>query len=322
MNNDIFVLIEYMDQSLSDVAYEMLAKARTLADQWSSRVTAVVLGDAVTPLISLCGAADRILAVEHSLLSGFSPEAYVKSLRQLFDVNPPGLLMIPCTSMGLDIASPLSLAMGIPLIVSCREIVIDGDSLSVTSQLYGGKMFVDSRVMSEAAIVAVLPGSFPMAGGNVQREIPVERFLPNLADLASSFVGWRLPSAEDVDITQQPILVSVGRGVQNADNISLAQELSEVLGGTVSASRPVVDQGWLPSTRQVGRSGMTVKPKLYLALGISGAPEHVEGMKSSESIIAINTDRHAPIFNVAEYGIVGDMFDILPVVIEKLRART
>jgi len=129
------------------------------------------------------------------------------------------------------------------------------------------------------------------------------------------------PAAGDVDITQQDALVSVGRGIQTRDNIALAEELAEALGGVVSASRPVIDQGWLPLTRQVGKSGATVKPKLYLAAGISGAPEHVEGMKSADLIIAINTDPQAPIFTVAHYGIVGDVLDVLPALSEAVRAR-
>jgi electron transfer flavoprotein alpha subunit len=124
-----------------------------------------------------------------------------------------------------------------------------------------------------------------------------------------------------MDITKQDVLVAVGRGIQNQDNLSLAEDLAQALGGAVCASRPVIDQGWLPLTRQVGKSGMIVKPKSYLALGISGAPEHVEGMKGSELIIAINTDPHAPIFDVAHYGICGDLLEVIPILTEKLKSR-
>jgi electron transfer flavoprotein alpha subunit len=123
-----------------------------------------------------------------------------------------------------------------------------------------------------------------------------------------------------VDITREGVLVSVGRGIQSKDNLPVVEELAQALGGTVSASRPIVDQGWLPKTRQVGKSGMTVKPKLYVAVGISGAPEHLEGMRGAELIVAVNTDANAPIFNVAHYGVVGDLFDVLPLLTEKIKA--
>jgi electron transfer flavoprotein alpha subunit len=142
-----------------------------------------------------------------------------------------------------------------------------------------------------------------------------------LDDLKVGFVKWIEPAGGDVDITQQAILVSIGRGIGGAENIELAEELAAALGGAVSASRPVTDAGWLPKTRQVGKSGLTVKPKVYLALGISGAPEHLEGMRNSELIIAINTDPKAPIFDVAHYGATCDMLDLMPALTEAVRAR-
>jgi electron transfer flavoprotein alpha subunit len=183
-------------------------------------------------------------------------------------------------------------------------------------------MLVDVEVQKEHAILSVLPGAFRAERGMVERVPPMVEDV----QLKTSLDGLRMrferliePDAGDVDITQAPILVSVGRGIQNKENLSLAEELADAIGGVMSSSRPVVDQGWLPMTRQVGRSGMIVKPKLYLAVGISGAPEHVEGMKDSEMIIAINADAKAPIFNIADYGVVGDLFEIVPALTEKLK---
>jgi len=164
-----------------------------------------------------------------------------------------------------------------------------------------------------------LPGSFPSAEGKQEGSPSVEDFaVPDPAGVKIKFKQLIAPDKSDVDITQQTILVSVGRGIQNADNLPMVEELAAKLGGAVSCSRPIVDNKWMAKTRQVGKSGLKVKPKLYLALGISGAPEHIEGMKEAELIIAVNADANAPIFDYAHYGVVGDIFDIIPALSGKL----
>ncbi len=177
------------------------------------------------------------------------------------------------------------------------------------------------QVQASPAVLVVLPGSFRPDGeagkAAVERQTPAAP----LTAAAVLFDDWILPQAGDVDITQQDILVAVGRGIQQKDNLELAEELAQALGGAVCSSRPVVDQGWLPPTRQVGKSGMTVKPKLYLALGISGAPEHQEGMKDADLIIAVNTDAKAPIFDIAHYGADADVLDLFPALTEALQTK-
>jgi len=177
-------------------------------------------------------------------------------------------------------------------------------------------------VQGEPVILGLLPGARAAEKGRSDQKPQIEDVQVTLPDtLRVQFKKYLEPEAGDVDITKQDVLVSVGRGIQTQDNIALAEELAQALGGAVSGSRPVIDQGWLPLSRQVGKSGAAVKPKLYLALGISGAPEHVEGMRGAEVIIAINTDAHAPIFNVAHYGVVGDLFDIVPPLTEEINKR-
>jgi electron transfer flavoprotein alpha subunit len=170
-------------------------------------------------------------------------------------------------------------------------------------------------------IISIYPGSFPIESGKTDKAPNIEVFEAKLEEIKCKFSKYIEPEAGDVDITKQDVLVSVGRGIENADNIGMAEDLIALLGGAVCASRPVIDQGWLPLSRQVGKSGMIVKPKLYLALGISGAPEHVEGMKDSELIIAINKDPDAPIFNIAHYGICADINDIIPALMESIKKR-
>jgi len=200
-------------------------------------------------------------------------------------------------------------------------------SVGLTSQLFGGKILSDVRLPDNRGVVSVYPGSFPPDAGKSDRkpsiemlDLPLWESIPLGEETKVIFKQYLEPEAGDIDITKQDILISIGRGIANADNIALVNELADALGGALCASRPVIDQGWLPLSRQVGKSGMTVKPKLYLSLGISGAPEHVEGMKDSGLIISVNTDPNAPIFGVSHYGICADLFDILPTLIEEIKA--
>jgi electron transfer flavoprotein alpha subunit len=217
----------------------------------------------------------------------------------------------------MDVAGGLSARAKVPLVAYCTAISLDGDELVATSQVFGGKLNAEVAV-DGAAICSVVAGSFePATGGSPA----VEDAAPSgLDDLATTFLERVEPEVSDVDVTAEEILISVGRGIGGEDNIELAQELADALGGVVSASRPVTDSGWLPKTRQVGKSGQKVKPKLYIAVGISGAPEHLEGMGDAELIIAINTDENAPIFEVAHYGTTEDLFDVIPALTEQVEA--
>jgi electron transfer flavoprotein alpha subunit len=323
MNKDIFVIAEHLKGKLADITFEMLGKARELADLTGGGLIAVLMGKGVRNLAERMGAADSVLYLENDRLAEFTPEAYQRVLTGLIGERRPWLTLVGSTSMGLDLAAPLSAMLGIPLVASCKDLQLENGKLIATCQLYGGKMLLDVEVEKEQAIASILPGAFRAERGMVEKMPPVEdvTLKASLEDLHMHFERLLEPDASDVDITQVPILVSVGRGIQNQDNLPLAQELADALGGAVSASRPVVDQGWLPITRQVGRSGMIVKPKLYLALGISGAPEHAEGMRDAELIIAVNTDPDAPIFNIADYGVVADVLEFAPALAEEVKKR-
>jgi electron transfer flavoprotein alpha subunit len=188
------------------------------------------------------------------------------------------------------------------------------------SQICGGKIMAECTLPEPIALITLVPGGYkPEQGQSTQSPaitpIPVQA----LDGLRIKWNQYIEPETSDVDISKEPLLIAVGRGIQNQDNISLADELAEAMGGVVCASRPVVDQGWLPTSRLVGKSGSAVKPKIYLAIGISGAPEHVEAITGSNVIIAINTDPNAPIFNVAKYGTTADLFDLVPALTEQIR---
>ncbi len=320
---DVWVYVEHLKGQVAGHTYELLGKGSEVAAALGGRLVAVLAGSAVQPLAATLGMAESVLCVEDAGLAGFTPEGHATALRALAEGEPPRLVLVGATSEGMDLAALLAAWMRIPLVVNCREIGVEGDRIVVTSQMCGGKLLGEMEIGDGMAILTVLPGAFPSQKG-ISERTPGVRLLASpvpLDGLRTRFTQMLEPEAGDVDITRAPVLIAVGRGIQRQDNIPLAEALAMLLGGEVCASRPVIDQGWLPLTRQVGKSGMIVKPKLYLALGISGAPEHVEGMKDSDLIIAINADPRAPIFDVADYGVTEDMFELLPALTEELEKR-
>jgi electron transfer flavoprotein alpha subunit len=319
MSNDTFVLVEQRNGVVSDISFEMLGKAAEIAAGRGS-VIAVLTGHNLAGLDSQLGAAQELLVVDDAQLAEFTPTAYADAIAPVLRMREAGLVLAAASSDGLDLAPLLSARLGLPVVSSCRNFFFADGVLHAISQLYGGKMFVESAVRGGAAILSILPGAFqPAAAAGTPASII--SITPADVTPRERFRAWIAPPPGDVDVTAVPVLVSVGRGIQNKENIEAAEELAALLGGAVAASRPVVDQGWLPLTRQIGRSGMIVKPKLYLALGISGAPEHIEGMRDSELIIAVNSDRSAPIFSVAHYGVVADVMDTIPALTEALASR-
>ncbi|HET9719642.1 MAG TPA: electron transfer flavoprotein subunit alpha/FixB family protein [Solirubrobacteraceae bacterium] len=316
MSNDVFVLVEHHAGTVIDATHELLGGAGELAGPAGGRVVACLFGNDDRALAERLGA-DVVLYAEHDSLAEFVPEAYVTTLAAMVEERQPRLVLIANTTVGMDVAGALSARTGRPLVAYCTGLTSEGDTLVATAQVYGGKLNAEVEVPAPA-IASVVAGSFaPAASGMPTLE---EFSAPEaLGDVRTEFLRRVEPEVSDVDITGEDILVSVGRGIGGEENIELAQELAEALGGTVSASRPVTDAGWLPKTRQVGKSGRKVKPKFYLACGISGAPEHLEGMGDAELIIAINSDEKAPIFDVAHYGTTQDLFEVLPALTEALQ---
>lgn len=320
MNKDVLVVAEHFKGRLNAITMELLGKGRELAHARGGKLYVILIGHGVRAFVTELGAADGIWLADHSQLQEFDPEAYGTMIVSKLKESSPSFVLLGSTSVGLDLLGGVSARGGFPCIDNCMRLeVIDGRVIA-TSQLYGGKVFAEVAVPDETTLVAVVPGAFAGEAGRIRGNPEVQLLAP--PEMVTSRITFRNliePPAGDVDITKAPILVAVGRGIQNADNLALAEELAEALGGAVCASRPVIDQGWLPLTRQVGKSGMTVKPKLYLALGISGAPEHIEGMKQSEMIIAVNTDPNAPIFSAAHYGVTEDALELLPLLTEEIR---
>lgn len=319
----IVVVAEHRRGELSDMTLEMLACGREVADNSQAELQCIILADGVEPFRALPLAADKVLLVQDKLLSEFSSEAYVKVLAHLLRDISPRLVILGNTSSGTDLCGPLSFVLKAMVVGNAISVSCEGGRFLVVSKVYGGKILARCEIATPVGIVLLSPGVYPKEKGMRQQLPSVDIVGAPLAlePLRVRFKKFIEPEAADVDISKVPILVAVGRGIQSKDNIALAENLARVLGGAVCATRPVVDQAWLPRSRQVGRSGMTVKPRLYLALGISGAPEHVEGMKDAELIIAINLDESAPIFDVAHYGSTSDVLDIVPALTRKIKEK-
>ncbi len=310
MSNDVLVLAEHQEGRLLETSFELLGKARELADAWGGKVVAVLLGapDAAAEL----SAADSVVSCEHPSLAGYNPEAYERALVEILRERDPRLVLFSTTTAGLDLSGAVSVHLRAALVSYVVALSAEGDNALATARIYGGKLLAEVELSGPRSVGAVISGSFPAAFGRAGGTPEVARVDLGhvLGDLRITVTSVVAPEAGDVDITAAELLVSVGRGIGSKDNIELVEELADALGAPLAASRPVVDQGWLPKSRQVGKSGHTVKPKVYLMLGISGAPEHLEGMADAELVIACNTDPAAPVFDVADYGTTLDLFDI------------
>jgi electron transfer flavoprotein alpha subunit len=320
MAGNVWVVAEQWKGSISDATHELLALGRGLADSLGVRLEAVLLGQGVRELAASLGPADSVLCVDDPALADATGLQASRAVAALASERAPAVILVATTNVSWDLLGLLPGRLGAPLVNFCRKVeVIDG-ALQVTSVLYGGKMAVTVAAGAGPVVLAILPGVATAAAGATAP--PVEEVSVDLpGDPGVRLLEYEEPEAGDVDITQQEALVAVGRGISSEANLEVAEDLAAALGGAVCGSRPVIDQGWLPLVRQVGKSGVTVKPRLYVAAGISGAPEHVEGMKDSEVIVAVNTDAGAPIFSVAHYGIVDDATDVLEALAEAVRKR-
>jgi len=320
MGNEILVVAEHLRGQLRELSYTLAAAARAAARPGDDHTAAALLGHGAESVASDLDV-DRLLYVEQLNLAEFTSDAYSRVLGGLIDARRPRAVLFGDTTIGADVAGGLSVRLGLPLVSGCLSLRHEDDQIRFVSKVYAGKILAEGELPGPTALVTMIPGGYRPEQGRTTSPAVVERLSPPpLEGLRVRLKGYVEPAAGDVDISREPILISVGRGIQRQENIELAQELAGVLGGTVCGSRPVVDQGWLPSTRLVGKSGKTVKPKLYLALGISGAPEHTEGMSESEMIVAVNTDPSAPIFGLARFGAQLDVLDLLPVLSEQVRA--
>jgi len=319
---EILVLAEHRRGEIRDVTWEMLARGRELAKTLDAEINVALLGKGLGHFAeALARNSNKVFLIDDARLEIFNSENYQAALAPLLIERRPLLTLISHSSMGMDLAPSLAARLGMPLATDCIGIDLEGTAWSVTRQLFGGKINAKVSFRRQGPSMATIrSGAFQMTEGDSLngKIIPLPSPLSDGAS-AKRFLEYVEAALGDIDITQADILVAVGRGIKGVENIPMAKGLADAVGGTLACSRPVVDKRWLPKSCQVGTSGKTVRPKIYIALGISGAFQHMAGMKGAATIIAVNKDPKAPIFNIAHYGIVGDLFKVVPVLKEKVK---
>jgi electron transfer flavoprotein alpha subunit len=319
----VLVFVEARDGQIKSTSLEAVSEARRLADKGSlGEVFAVVPGSKGDGAAAL-GAygADRVWTVDHELVARYQPESYVACVLEAVKQASPRVILFPASAMGRDLAPRVAARLGAGLASDCTALDWQGGALVATRPVYAGKAISTVRIAATPALASLRPRAFPQTertpGASAQAEPLGVMLDPSRARVRTVEVG--ASEGGRVDLTEAEIIVSGGRGLRGPENFHLIEELAEALGGTVGASRAVVDAGWRPHAEQVGQTGKTVSPKLYVAVGISGAIQHLAGMSSARCIVAINKDSEAPIFKVADYGIVGDAFEVVPALTEALK---
>jgi len=311
--NGVLVVLEQRAGVWSRMSFEALAAGQQLAAKLGVDCAAAVMGEGVAALAAELGGKKlaKVFAVEHALLKEYTADGYVVVLEQVVKQADPAYVVLPHTYQVRDFAPALATRFGSVLV---SDVIAMHDGPVFVRQLLQGKLNADYKQVSAGpCFVSVQAGTF-RADAVEAGTAAVETIAPKLeAGQIRNKPGERFrESTQTVDLSAAPVIVSVGRGIGEQENIGIVQELATALGAELAASRPICDNGWLPMERQVGSSGQTVSPKLYLAVGISGAIQHLVGMKGSKAVIAINKDENAPIFEVADYGVVGDLFEVVP----------
>ena len=319
----ILIVAEQRGGVWNRMSWETVAAAQQLAGELAEPLEAAVIGKGVAPLAAELATRrfERVHAVEHDLLETYTPDGYALALRQLIEKLGSRLILFPHTYQVRDFAPKLATAFQRVLVSDAVGHRVENGTLTLVRQLFQGKLNADVRFAGDPPFFASIQAGAYRADKAEAGSAPVETFAPSLSAAAIRTKPLELfrESQRAVDLTAAEIIVSVGRGIKEAENIPVVQGLADALGAELAASRPICDNGWLPMERQVGSSGQTVAPKMYVAVGISGAIQHLVGMKGSKTIVAINKDANAPIFEVADYGIVGDLFQVIPALIEEIK---
>jgi electron transfer flavoprotein alpha subunit len=323
MAENILVVAEQREGKLNRVSYETIAAAQAVSKDTGWPVEVVVPGSGIATLAQELAqkAVVKVYALEDSALAAYTSDAYVFALKAFIAAQQPKLVLFPHTYQVRDFAPRLAFALDRTLISDSIGYKHEAGKLLFTRQMFQGKFVADVSFGSDGPWLATIQiGAF--RGDQAEAgSAPVENVTAAVADIPTRVTPHEVfqEAKQAVDLSQAEVIVAVGRGIKEQKNLALAEDLAKVLGGEVAASRPICDNGWLPLERQIGSSGQTVAPKLYFALGISGAIQHIVGMKGSRTIVAINKDSEAPIFEIADVGVVGNLFDVVPAVTEEIK---
>ncbi len=324
---DVWVFIECFDGTPKRVGFELLGEGRKLADAMGQKLCAVVIGDKVEEAVnqSALYGADRIYVVQGDEYRFYTADAYGKAMLTLCDKYMPNAILIGATINGRDLGSKLAVSLRTGLTADCTGLFIDGENVVWERPAFGGNLYAQIICgESRPQMGTVRAGNFKRPHPNPDNKPEIIRediHVPD-AEIRTRVLDFvKAMESDGINVEDADIVVSGGRGMKNSENFAILQELADVLGGAVGASRAAVDSGWMPQSHQVGQTGKTISPTIYIACGISGAVQHLAGMSKSKIIVAINKDETAPIFEVAHYGIVGDLFEIVPELTRQLKAR-
>jgi electron transfer flavoprotein alpha subunit len=316
----VWAVLQQRDGELHRQSRETIAAAQELAAQIGGSADAVLLGSDVGGLAQrLAGeaAVERVMVADHPQLASYRPGAYAAALAPAIGAEAPAYVLFPHTYQSMEYFPRVAALAGGAIVPAVASFRLDGDTVVWTRPVLGGKLQADVRAKATSAapvLASIQPGAVSAdrlkAGSGAVVALPVDALASWQPD--REILGVESAAKEEVDLSKAEVIVAAGRGVGGADKMGVVEELAKALGAEIGASRPVIDNGWLPRDRQIGSSGQTVAPKLYLAVGISGAIQHLVGMKGSSTVVAINKDPNAPIFAVARYGIVGDLHEVLP----------
>lgn len=327
----VFVFAEQRDRKVQKVALELIGKGKELSKELNTTVTAVLLGkDMKDEAKRLCYAgADKVIYVDNDLLDIYMTEPYVYTMNQLIATKKPEIVLYGATAIGRDMAPRVSARVHTGLTADCTGLAVEADdteaeklNLMMTRPAFGGNIMATIACPNHRPQMAtVRPGVMQVAKYSEENPVNVEEYKIEIPKECKNVEILDVTKIiqQRMNIEEANVLVSGGRGMHGPENYPMLEELADLLGGTISASRAAVDAGWVPKDRQVGQTGKTVRPNLYIACGISGAIQHLAGMEESDFIIAINKDETAPIFDVADVGIVGDIFQVIPLLIEELK---
>ena len=322
MSTIILAVAEQRNGEIKKTSFETIRKARQTADELGGTLKALVIGNSINDAAKELGkyGAENVVAVNNDKLAHYSTTAYTKVVSEIVKKENAQVVFLSATALGKDLAPCVAARVDGAVAADCTDLKIDGGDIVATRPVYAGKALVDVKIEAPVKIFTLRPNVFP-AGEPSGNDANVEEASVDITDedLKSKVIEIKETSKGKLDVTEADIIVSGGRGLKSPDNFYLVEELADVLGAAVGASRAVVDAGWRPHDEQVGQTGKTVSPALYIALGISGAVQHLAGMSSSKYIVAINKDSDAPIFQVADYGIVGDALEIAPALKEELK---
>jgi electron transfer flavoprotein alpha subunit len=317
----VLAFIETHDGKLKKSAAEVLGQAQALAGPLGGGVDAVMVGNGCAGLAAEAGTlgADRVFVADGEAYAAFTIDGFVPAVLKAVEASSPKLFLLAASVNGKDLAPGVAAASGSAILTDVTGISSEGGKVSVTKPVYAGKALATVSATTDMVVATIRPNVFEPAAADASRTATVETLDAGAPDIRTIVKEVLAKASEKLDLTEADVIVSGGRGLKDAENWHLVEALAEAVGGVVGASRAVVDAGWRPHDEQVGQTGKTVSPKLYIAVGISGAIQHLAGMRTSKCIVAVNTDPEAPIFGVADYGIVGDALEVCPVLTEELK---